>query len=86
MDLKQKIIWLMVVISLLCGLFTGCAKPEVSFSGEVSMSTVPLPEVESAYGISVAVVYDGENDSLRCFGDLRKVPGTGDEIAFRYAQ
>ncbi len=63
--MKQKIIWLVVVISLLCGLFAGCAKPEVSFSGEISMSTVPLPEVESAYGISVAVVYDREADSLR---------------------
>lgn len=61
----RKICWLMVVISLLCGLFTGCAEPEKSFSAEESMSTVPLPETENDYGISVAVIYDGESDSLR---------------------
>ncbi len=63
--MKQKFIWLVVAIGLLCSLFAGCEKPEKSFSGEISMSTVPLPEVESAYGISVAVIYDGETDSLR---------------------
>lgn len=61
----RRILWLMVIIGLLCSLFAGCAKPEKSYSDEISISTVPLPEVESDYGISAAVVYNGESDSLR---------------------
>lgn len=61
--MKQKWIWLAVAVSLLVSLFAGCAQPEQEEIQPVK--EVSLPADTEAYGLSVAVVYDGENPSLR---------------------
>lgn len=57
----------MVVISLVLSLFAGCSQPKLESSETLPevVNSIPVPETENAYGISVAVIYDGENSSLR---------------------
>ncbi len=55
--MKRTCLGLILLISLLCRLCTGCVRQE-----ETAL-TQPLPD--TTYGVSVAVLYDGQGDALR---------------------
>lgn len=62
-DLKQRLVWLVVIISLFMGLFTGCGKPAAVMVQPISGAA--LPADTGVYGISAAVLYDGTSDGIR---------------------
>ena len=65
--MKKRFLWLMVTVSLLAGLFSGCVKENMSHVSEYSApeKVAELPDVEEAYGVAVAVLYDGNCDDIR---------------------
>ncbi len=60
--MKQKMIGLMILVSLLGSIFAGCGKPAQELQ---QASAGPLPADTGVYGMNAAVLYDGENDTLR---------------------